>query len=470
MIMKPKLKTRTGESIGVELFIQFPDVQSSKYTYLSADEAAGQTELSVESGLGFTVGEYVMLGHQGSEKTETVRLHTSTAPTTSTITLNSASGFAHNRGDKVTFIPYNQVEIERSTDGGLNYSNLTTINIRVDSFESYYIDTTGSSSYYYRVRFLNEAETTYSQYSDGIIATGFVYNSVGAIKKRALEQIGESVGGILTDSFLNESLWEGRRTIDKALKRWSFRTSFNYDAGDVVEGAYSVSVPTILRNPDSPQNILSIRIGESGRHISYIDKLSFDRWFEGIAHTTVATQPLVGATSITLTNVRDFGSSGSINIAGNTVSYTTKDNSTGVLSGVPASGDGSITDTHAVGVDAWQNASFGEAVFYTIFEDTIYFNIPHDDTYEGNNIFMDFYRMLPEYDSDADVLDEPDPDMLVSYLKHKIRERKEKDKYDISKDSSYAKFEQDLANMIRKERAHQGTEMVPDIGHLIGQE
>ena len=38
--------------------------------------------------------------------------------------------------------------------------------------------------------------------SDGIIATGFVYNSVGAIKNRALEQLGDKIGGVITDSFL----------------------------------------------------------------------------------------------------------------------------------------------------------------------------------------------------------------------------------------------------------------------------
>lgn len=468
--MKPKLKTRVGETVGVELFIPCPEIQSFKKTYLSADESVGQSELSVESGVGFSVGEYSVVGNIGAEKTEIVRIHTSTVPTATAITLNAISVFAHSRGDLVSFIPYNQIVIERSTDSGVNYSVLATINIRVDAFESYYIDTTGLSTYYYRVRFLNEAGTTYSSYSDGIVATGFVYNSVGAIKKRALDQIGETATGIITDSFLNESLWEGRRTIDKALKRWSFRTAFNYDAGNVVEGAYSIAVPATLRNPDSPQNILSIRIGNTGRHIGYVDKLSFDRWYEGIAHTTVATQPLVGATTLTLTSCRDISDSGSVTIGNNTITYTSKVDSTGVISGIPASGTGSIDATHAVGTDVWQNASFGEPMNYTIFEDTIFFNTPFDGTYDGNNIFMDFYRTLPDYDSDADVLDEPDPDMLVSYLKHKIKERKEKDKYDITKDSSYARFTQDLSTMIRKERAHQGTGFIPDIGHLIGQD
>ena len=36
--------------------------------------------------------------------------------------------------------------------------------------------------------------------------------------------------------------------------------------------------------------------------------------------------------------------------------YTAKVNATGTLTGVPATGDGSITATHEVGVNVWQNA------------------------------------------------------------------------------------------------------------------
>jgi len=468
--MNPKLRTKVGEGIGVELFIQFPEVQSNKFTYLSDDEASGQTAISVTSGLGFAVSEYGYMGMVGAEKSEIVLLHSSTSPTASAITLAAATSFAHSRGDRFTFIPYNQIVIEKSTDGGSSYSSLTTVSLRVDSLETFYADTSGSSTDYYRVKFYNETDATSSDWSDGIIATGFVHNSVGAVKKRALEQTGNEIGGIITHEFLNDSLWECRRKIDRSLKRWSFRTAFDTDIGNIAEGAYSVSVPSTLRNPDSPQNILGLRIGNSGRQISYIDKGLFNRWYEGVPHTTVATQPAVGATTLVITTTRDLGSSGSIVIGSNTITYTAKTNSTNTLSGIPASGDGSIDDTHAVGVDVWQNASFGEPTTYTIFEDTIRFNIPFDSTYEGYNLYMDFYRTLPDYNSDADVLDEPDADLIVSYLKHKIKERKEKEKYDITKDSAFAEYTQSLSLMISKERISQTTEFVPDIGHLVGAE
>ena len=46
----PKIRTKYGEGIGIELFIQFPDISENEKTFLSADEAVGQTTLSVISG------------------------------------------------------------------------------------------------------------------------------------------------------------------------------------------------------------------------------------------------------------------------------------------------------------------------------------------------------------------------------------------------------------------------------------
>lgn len=469
MSYQPKFRLRYGEGVGVDIFVQAPDISEERKTFFSDDAAVG-TSFSVDNGLDFAVSEYIVAGPRGAEKTEIVKIHTATVPTASAITLDSTSLFSHNRGDIIQFIPYNQIVIQKSTDGGLNYSDLATINIRVDATETYYQYTSGISTDYYRVKFYNSTSTLTSQPSDGIPATGWLYNAVGAIKKRALLFMGESIGSVITDEFLNEALWEGRREVDNQLKRWSWRTSFNTNIGTITEGMYSLAVPATLRNPDSPQNVLNIQNGKTGRHISYVSKNQFNIWYEGVRHTTVLTQPSVGATSLVLLSVRDLEASGSININGNIITYTAKVNSTGTISGIPASGDGSITATHAVGTDAWQFASFGEPYLYTIFEDTIFFNAPFDSTFEGYNIWADFYRTLPAYDSDSDILDEPDVDMFVSYLKHRIAAKKLKEKYDKTKNSDYADYIARLAALIRKETLNQNVRMVPDIGHLVNEE
>jgi hypothetical protein len=262
-------------------------------------------------------------------------------------------------------------------------------------------------------------------------------------------------------------LWEARRELDKQFKRWSFRTSFDTDIGNAIEGAYSVASPATLRNPDSPQNILGLRMGNRGRNISYIDKRNFDLRYEGVFHTTVATQPSVGATSLVVASTRDLDDSGSIMIGSNVITYTAKDDTTATLSGIPASGDGSITATHTVGLDVWQHVSYGEPTQYTIYENTIKFDVPFDSDMDGANIIMDFYRTLPDYDSDADVLDEPDVDMFVAYLKYKIKDLKKKGDLVISKDSDYQNYVVRRNKVVQNEFSHQGVGFVPDIGHLI---
>lgn len=58
----------------------------------------------------------------------------------------------------------------------------------------------------YKVRFYNSTTELYSSYSDAVVASGFADNSVYSIKKRALQQIGETINEKITDEFLNECL------------------------------------------------------------------------------------------------------------------------------------------------------------------------------------------------------------------------------------------------------------------------
>jgi len=458
----PKIKTNRG-NIGNDIWIYLPDLSSFEKTYLSADEASGQTVLSVLSGTNFSANEYIIIGTPGSERSEILKVSSANATTitTSSVTIND-----HNQGEQIVFIPFNQAEISSATSSGGSFSVLATVAIRADSLQTYYAATADAVTKYYKVRFKNENDTTYSDYSDEVGGVGFADNSVYSIKNRALSQLGEKIGDYITDEFLNDSLWEGRREIDHQMKKWSFRTSFNYDATNLVEGQYSFAVPSLLRMPDTPDNILGIRIG-SGQNLSYINKRAFDNYYNDIGHTTVATQPAVGATSLVLATTRDLDDSGSVIIGANTITYTAKDNSTNTISGVPASGDGSIDATHAVGTDVWQHASFGEPTHYTIYEDTIFFNTPVSSDFEGFNVWMDFYRTIPEYNSDADIVDEPDPDCLVSFVKYKIKDKKEKGKLNISKDPDYQNYIIRRNKLVDNERINQNIRFIPAIDHLI---
>lgn len=448
---------------GNQLWISLPDLSTFPSTSLTTDYASGVTALVVFSNVGFATNDYVLLGEIGDDETEIVKITVSGT----TFTASSATAFPHARGTSVRLIPFNQVSIERATTLTGSYSEVTAIALTPDKLETFYADNTQASTVAYKVRFKNVQNTTFSDYSDAVLATGYADNSVWSIKNRALRQLGEKMEGMITDELLNEALWEGRRELDQERKRWSFRTTFNSDIGNVTTGAYSVAVPSTLRAPDSPQNILGLRIGREGYNMRYLTKSEWDEYFQGVAHTTVATQPSVGATSLVLTDSRDFDDSGTITIASNTITYTTNTVSTGTLSGIPASGTGSIDTAHAVGVDVWQFITFGLPDHYTIFEDTIYFNRPFSSTYSGRNIFMDLYRTMPEYNSDNDTLDEPQFDLFVSFLKWKIKYLKSKGKIKAETDSDYLEWVRRKQQLLRVETLNQRVEFVPDVSHLL---
>lgn len=457
MILLPKLRTQAGD-IGVEIFIQFPDISSNEKTYFDADEAAGQTTLSA-GGTNFSANDYVVLGQPGVEKTEIVLLSAAAATTLT----SGATVFAHSRGDKIQFIPFNQIVVERSVDAGVNFTPLSAINIRPDSSETFLQRSSDASTDVYRVRFFNSTSGLYSVYSDQTTASGYADNSVYSIKKRALRELGEEMGGKITDEFLNEVLWSARRKVDKKIFRWSFRTSFGSDIGDCIPGRWSLAVPTDLRDPNTNNNILALRVGRVGRRLEYQDVNRFNQNYTNVAHTTLNGSITSASTSIILTSSGDFDESGSIDIAAETIAgtidnaaYTANTETTATLSGAT-----SIADSHSSGRDVWQGANFGLPTAYTINNGMIYFDRPFENELAGENIFMDYYKDIVVYNSDADLLDETEYDFYVSYLKWRIKDLKANGTLQKSQDSDYQDWDKGVQDFVDRNLTGQTIKFIP---------
>lgn len=458
-------KTKYGESVGVELFIQFPDLSNYPRTYLEADEVSGQTELSA-NGTDFSIGQYCFIGQPGTEKSEIIRLHAATAPTATVITLASATAFSHERGTMITFIPYNQIVVSRSTDDGVTYSALSGVDIKPDSDFTYIQRAADAATDYYKFRFYNSSDATYSDYSDAQIASGYADNSVASIKRRALDDLGEKITDLITDGFLNDSLWEARRELDQnpMVSKWSFRTSFNTDLGNIVPGTWRIAVPTDLRDKNTNKNILGIRIGKDKNQLSYQQFNDFMLNYENCGHTTLSGAVADTDVTITLASSGDFDESGSIYVAAqsvlgivDSVDYTANNLSTNVLSGVT----GIATGGFASGTDVWQEITFGEPQSFTIFEGYIYFDVPFEDDMAGQNIWIDYYKTMPVYNSDADILDEPEYDLFVNYLKWKIKYKKSNGTLSPQKDTDFQLWEKRKNDLISKEVTGQYIQFIP---------
>lgn len=432
MQITPKIRTKFGEPIGVEVFVQPPLIGDTKNTYLTTNTDAASATLSVENGSKFSVDDYIVVGGIGSEKTEIARIHASTTPTVSLITLAATTDtdFDHGRGSVVQFIPYNQIVIQRSVDGGVTYSDLATISLRVDATETYYADTSGLSTYYYRAKFKNAASSLVSENTDGVLATGYAENSAGALIRDALISVGESIdNNVLTREFLLRALDEGRDEIDlhEHVDRWSFRTAFDYRLQAIAPGTYKVPVPSDLRDGDTFKNILALRVGRNSLTLHQVDKTTINRMYQGVAHTTISTVLADSDVTAALTQSGDFDEGGAISVAAATgagvidvISYTSNNEATGVLSGVT----GIATGGHAAGTDVWQGAAFGYPTQYTVYENQIVFSQPFPDDLAGENIWMDYYTKKTLMNSEGDLFDETFYRIYLPYMRYRIKLRK----------------------------------------------
>ena len=464
----PQLRIKTNSPIGNDVFFALPNLEENNSSFFESDVAAGSTSITA-NGMFFLANQYIILGQSGQEKSEIVKIQ---SVSNTTITIATATIFPHNRGDVITLIEYNQIEPQRSTDGGTTFSVLTIIDINPQVAETYLQRTGDATTDVYKFRFYNSTSTLYSGYSDSIVASGYADNTVYAIKKKALDDMGEKISDLITDDFLNNALNEARRIVDQDPRvfRWSFRTKFNTDIGNIISGAYSVTAPTDLRDRNTPKNILCLRLGRQNREVYYQDRNRFNQNYWNIAHTTLNGAILSGATSIILTSSGDFDASGNIYIGAESISatkdsaaYTSNTLSTNTLGTVTG-----VSANHASGRDVWQNANFGLPTFYTIDNGVIYFDVPFDDSFAGENVTADYYQSLTAVDSDSDTVDEPLWDGYANYLKYKIKYLKSNGTLNASQDGDYQMFQQFVSNLIAQETPSQMIQFIPTQGRGYG--
>lgn len=465
----PIIRAKYGQGIGVELFFSFPELQADPKSFLEADSVAGASSLTANAG-DFSTNQYAVIGQPGSEKTEIFQISAASA---TSITVNGTLLYPHNRGDIIRFIPYNQIVPERSTNGGSSYSALSAIAIRADASETYLQRTSDASTDFYQFRFFNSTTSLYSAYSDPVTATGYGDGTVWSVKHRALDQLGEDYSDLITDSFLNDALMEGRRWADfnPAVLRWSFRTQFGVTLGQMLAGQWSIAAPTDLRDRNSFKNILSLRFGSQNRPLTYQDRRRFNQNYLNVVHTTVASAYTSGGLSLVLTSTHDLDATGTIKIANNavgdglaSVTYSANNKGTNTLT---------ITDAGrniAAGTDVWQRAVLGTSSMptaYTVDNGVIYFDVPVGTTWDGQDVKGDYYKAIPVINSDADLFDETFYDLYVSWLKWKIKYKKANGKLDRDGDPDYKDWIAGLGELISQEVPGQLVNFVPDIeGYL----
>lgn len=386
---------------GSTIRIAHPDVSQYTRAEVIVPHTAAATALSVSDNNNFADDDWFILGEIADAKTEECDVNGAVTRGQS-LTITNSTKFNHEIHAPVTKIQERKIKIYgAATDGGAGTLIASIDALSGDAFgiqwnrpfsEYTLVSTDTAYAYYYAV-FTDG--TTDSPASDYVLAAGLPHNSAMAIVKQGLDEVKASIDGLLiTNEWLlavaNDCQEEVTRYVDEndIPKDWSFEIAVDetsLTADENVE-AYAVSALTPdLKYPQSNQGILSVRLGS--KRIDYADSDEIDEAYEGIPRTDVATQAEIGATSIVLDDVSEFTDSGTFKApGGQTVTFTGRTVATNTLTGIPASGTGSITAVIPVDSVIWQNISPGTPNKYTIINGEIVFNLPIGSAVDGQKI------------------------------------------------------------------------------------
>jgi hypothetical protein len=152
---------------------------------------------------------------------------------------------------------------------------------------------------------------------------------------------------------------------------------------------------------------------------------------------------LTGAVTITLDSVGDFPdtTSGVAYIATTAytqdieeIAYTGINLTTNQLTGVTG-----ITRDIPTGTRVWSKPTISQPIYYTVFEEKLYFDRIVPDSMQGANLYIDYYKKIDEVVSLSQALPEHYREIYKWYLRYAIKYRK--DTSLDAKDPDLVKFE-----------------------------
>lgn len=393
-------------------------------TRLVADVASGSTSIDVANISELNDGDYLVIGNWGEATAEIKQI--SGAPSGSSVTLGSSLTYDHFADTPIVVTPYNKVQFFYSSsevDANNDDSSLSQLNgdidIQANREYTIYKDTSGSSGYGY-IRFTNSSEATYSLYSEHIDYSGRRYDSVGEVLTDAVESLGLNIGD---EDCEPDKLF---RDINEAQSRvinfadWQFELVKNDTsiATTENENIYSLNDLTYpLKYDKTMQGILNVKLGSN--LLEYIDIDEMDEKFENTTKSYLDSDVTAGDSSITLEDTNEFSEEGNIKLGQDTISYTSKDDSIGVLSGCTG-----VDNDHSSGDTVWQGIDPGIPTKYSIFNENIILNYPVEKSKAGYKLKFKYLKRLSRFTSYGDVIEIPFYSALSSYVKYKIEKRR----------------------------------------------
>ena len=337
------------------------------------------------------------------------------------VTTPSSTVFAHEINTPLTRIQERAIRIYgAATDGGagtliasvdaIDHLTSPVANAVMIQWDKLYTEydlrsTDTTYAFYYAILTDDRTDSSASVY---VPAAGFASNRVINIIDAALDEAnvtvdGEKITYRMLLSWANDWQEAVKRyvTPEGIKKDWTFE--YVTDNTTIVltenENEYSLAGLTPdLKYTLSHEAILNVRISFS-EPLQYVDLDQMDKDMKNIIRGTLNGATVVGATSITLTSSVEFTETGSVLVGPDTLTYTANNETTGVLSGIPAAGAGSITAITATGGAVWQGTSAGTPSKYTIRSNRLVFNIPIETDSVGYPVRIKYIGELARFTS-----------------------------------------------------------------------
>jgi len=169
-----------------------PATDDLEKAYLLNAYSAGVTALSVGNNNRLAANDRIMIGEMGQEKTEIVTV--SSVNSNGTDLVVGATKFSHSADDPVYKLRFDQVKYYRSTttENGA-YSVISTQDLDVDNanLTTLYDDTSGLTTYFYKMTMYHSISTLESDYTDVIGGGGWSRRQVGNIIDEILREVGD---------------------------------------------------------------------------------------------------------------------------------------------------------------------------------------------------------------------------------------------------------------------------------------
>lgn len=412
-------------------------------TFLTVNTASGVTSLSVKNITSFANNQILVIGQFGNEGTEIA--YVNGAPSGSTLTLTTATTYPHSADSPVIVIDFDQVEFSHAVTTTGSKTVMSTVNMVVDSPDfTRYNDTTYTTGYYF-IRFKNSITNVYSDYSDPIPVSGYTQFTARYIIDQALSGINKKTSEVLSDDFAFKEIDNCQMETLRELKRWSFLQKFDTIIGQLATGGWKIALPTDLDDQFTNKSIFHIKIGRE-QTLTWIDKDRWNQLTQGMAYTTLASNIIVGAATITLIDSSDFDASGTVIIGANSYPYTVNNTSTGVLTLTSVS-----TTTNTAGEDAFEFAITGLPTCFTVFGGYIWFDRVVSSTFNGRNVYADYYTKIISITTDSETIVLPDNLIPQYYLQYKFLLKLNNGEENPATQGMYAKYLKRVEKLKQKE-------------------